>query len=325
MKINSTSKSDNSVKPLKYSSTRPAVLKGGLKKDEVSFGSIKGAISHQMDVLGQKGFFAEFFIIDAISMITPRIIIGLGRDKEKTGKTNYKAGLEEAGRELISGPSMFLIPMGIFEAVKHFTPASKITAGSAKGLFDTMKSVVGEKPYVESLGDKEELSKKISNELFKSAFSEYSFKGKDSYSDKFTELLNREGVKGRDAHKAHAEELEKLVTEIKNKNVNDKAATDAHKIKVGEAEVTPKHLIEDFKNFKKDVITRFVDKSEKSLKEIQDSRKNIRTSAAILSFLAVGGFLLYLPRLYQRGKISPADESAKRARAEVEKGGVSES
>lgn len=325
MKINSISKKDNSVKPLKGNPVGTAVLKGNLQKDEVSFGSIKGGIANTVDSVMSRGFFAEFFIIDLISMIAPRILIGLDRDKEKTGKTNYKAGAEEAGRELISGPSMFLIPMGIFEAVKRFTPASKIPTKTVSGLFDSMKSVVGENSYVESLGDKNQLSKKITDALFEKSFSHYEVEGKDSYKDKFSEILNREDVKGREARNAHAEELEKLVVEIKNKHKLSDAAIDAHKIKIGEAEVSPKHLIEDFKNFKKDVISSFVEKSGKTLKEIQANRKFIRTSAATLSFFAVGGFLLYLPRLYQRGKISPADESAKRARAEVEKGGVSES
>ena len=98
-------------------------------------------------------------------------------------------------------------------------------------------------------------------------------------------------------------------------------------------------LYGDFHNYSKDIITKltkqnFVTSNAENLKnnakefleKVQKSRAHIKTATAVAGFFAVGTFLLYLPKLVQVSKTSPAMESAKRARkeGEMEAGGANE-
>lgn len=298
---------------------------------KVSFGSWRGGIAKAMDGIERRGFFTEFLIVDLLSMIVPRVWIGLNRDREKTHKLNVKSGAEEAGRELISGPSMFLIPMGIFEVIKRFAPTAKLTKETMHDFYGIAQNILRETGSDSDLNAKN-YPKLVADKVFDKAFA-----GMDvtkEQKDRFIEILNRENVSNKASRHKRLGDLEQLVSEIKNSQ--KVAQTDAKNIKIGSG-LSPKELIEDFTHFRKDVLENFSLKDfmskpiaeikaegKKYLEESLKLRKNIRLRGAILSYLSVGGFLLYLPRLYQRGSTSPAEDSARRAMQEgmQEMGGV---
>jgi len=81
--------------------------------------SFKGVASYIGDAnkgfihyLEKGGFFAEFCIMDLCGLVLPRVWQGFNRNKEELGHYNWQAGTEEFLRESITGPSMFLIPIG---------------------------------------------------------------------------------------------------------------------------------------------------------------------------------------------------------------------
>lgn len=334
MKVTSIPAKNYSVTSYKNTASMPQLnANNGVSKKDVSFGSLKTGLVDVFDFIERNGFFAEFLIVDTFSMIIPRILIGLNRDKEKTGKVNYKAGAEEAGREVISGPSMFLIPMGIMQLVKKLNPASKVPKGTMEQLISTTNDVVEKSQNTKAFNNKAQMSKNIADEVFNRAFGDFKLDDKEAFKTRFVEILNDESAKP----KVKAEEFEKLILEINNKNKGTTAVNPrAFNISRGKDKMmaNAKEFFEDFRHYSKDVVDKFsikdfannaAENCKKSatefLEQIQKSRNFTRRLAAVTSYFAVGTFLLYLPKLYQQGKISPAQESAKRAASE---GGVNE-
>lgn len=322
-----------------YSTT----LGSEMPKDSVSFGSSEGVANALKDgttkifkFIDAKGFFMEFLIVDTVSMIVPRILVGLNRDKDKTGKTNYQAGAEEAGREILSGPSMNLIPMGILALVSKALPASRMSKGTLQDLTDKMTEVV---KGTSDLTNKETLNKALADKLFDGAFKEFDFgsqKQYDKYKEEFNKLLNestksepksmftklKDKLSGEksDPFEAAKEKFAEHVSLINNKNIK---AQPLNTKSVNGSPAT--ELFEDFHSYSKDIIEKLTKTTEKASDFLEHSRfkrMGVKVTSAITAFVAVGSFLLYLPKIYQQGNVSPAAASAERAKAEAEKGGV---
>lgn len=321
-------------------------LNQGLSKDSVSFGnSLQKGLVKSFDWVDRKGFLVDFLIIDALSMITPRVLIGLNRDREKTGKINYKAGAEEAGRELTSGPSMMVIPIATLLAYRHFSPASHMEKSTLEGLTNSMKSVVNEAD-TELLTSHEDLNKKLAEKVFEDAFcdeTKFKFDSEEAkgLKSRFIDLLNdstktEKKLFGNKEFKAKAKAFEEHVVLINNRNTITQPL-DTKTVNLKSGGVGASHLFEDFHNYSKDVVKKFVDKdfaknnaenfkssAVEFLEKAQKWRSFTKVATAMTGFLAVGAFLLYLPKLYQQGKVSPAMESAKRASAVSIEGGANE-
>lgn len=77
-----------------------------------------------MDAIDKGGFAASFIAQDGIGMVAPRIYEGLNRNRQtdengkKTGPLNWEFARREGIREILSGPSAFLIPLGILTIIK---------------------------------------------------------------------------------------------------------------------------------------------------------------------------------------------------------------
>lgn len=311
-------------------------------QDSVAFkgstaGKLKGGVSSVMDWIERKGFVAEFIIIDTISMIAPRFALGLGRDKEKTGKLNYKAAAEELGREITSGPSMMAIPMALFWGLQKALPTAKVPEKTMQDLSEVMTNVAAKATNPEIFKNKQATTKEFAGELFEKAFGDkekFEFKNKNAFKSAFVNAITAETTETK-SNEQLAEKFEKVIDKINNKNT--KAITqDTKGVSIGGG-TTARNLFNDFKKYSQDVVTKFVKKdfakdtletgkeqAKTFLKNIQKNRSLIRVGASAASFAAVGSFLLYLPKLTQVSKISPAEESAKRAMEEAAKGGTNE-
>jgi len=312
-------------------------MRNELEKDSVSFGSgIKTNAARFFNAIDRKGFFVEFLVVDTLSMIIPRVLIGLDRDKEKTGKVNFKAGAEEAGREVLSGPSMGLIPMAVLALVSHYQPASHMQKPALEGFTVAMKQVIAESS---DLTKHEQLNQDLAGKLFDNAFGKHEFEDKAKLRKEFSEMLNESTTLDSKmfknaAYKNKAEEFEKLVSKINNKaglSIDDTKSFKFgfKKNAIKDKSVGARDLFTDFRHYSKDVVAKVT--KESSAKESRTfvtkalhSRLKTKFATAVAGFVAVGAFLLYLPRLYQQSGLSPAQESAKRAQAEVAQGGANE-
>lgn len=287
-------------------------------------GPLKSFATGMFKFIEKHGFFVEFLIVDTVSMIVPRILVGLNRDREKTGKWNYQAGAEEAGREILSGPSMNLIPMGMIYLISKALPASHMSRSSLEGLTNNMKKVMEKNPQAK---DKDQLHKKLAEEIFDDAFGEYDLKDKTQMKSKFSALLQKAAdSKSKEDFKSGLKAFEEHISLMNNQNAKEKPLNTGS-IKLKKGETTAGELFEDFRDYSKDVIGKLTKTSENSvefLEKIKKGRLNVKLASAITAFFAVGSFLLYLPKVYQRGKVSPAQQSAQRAQQEALKGGANE-
>lgn len=309
-------------------------------KNDVAFGSASNFLKDKstgiFKWIDSKGFFVEFLIVDAISLIAPRIWIGLKRDKDKTGHYNYKAGAEEAGREFTSGPSMNLIPMMFFAAMSMAKPATHIEKDTLHCLTHHISGVVNN---AKGDLDSKTLHKQFAERLFDDAFGGFELDNKDGLKTRFTKLLTEaKDLKERsnisklydkirgvqlDPYGDKVGKFEELIIEINNKN--KKAITEEPRsIKLNPKEgisskVSASELIKDFKDYSNDIIAKLTkqniakNQSESFLQGITKRRIITKYATTVAAFFALGSFLLYLPKLYQQGKISPAEQSAKLA------------
>jgi hypothetical protein len=82
-----------------------------------------------MDGIEKGGFAASFIAQDGIGMVAPRIYEGLNRNRKKdengkkTGPLNWEFARREGIREVLSGPSAFLIPLGMLSVIKKASGA----------------------------------------------------------------------------------------------------------------------------------------------------------------------------------------------------------
>lgn len=318
------------VNPNNYNAERPkadslpqrrVISQFSNNQDSVSFGSFKSGVSKYVNKIAGGNFFTEFLIVDTLSMISPRVWIGLNRDKDKTGEYNLKAGAEEAGRELFSGPSIFLIPMAVLSIIKHYAPASHIPHETLYS-FNSIMNEVTQKANPGTFKDKSTLDKKFAQKIFDKSFGDFDLKDKGKLKSEFVNLLTGE------KSKAKNKEFEELVIRINNSNKKC-APINSKTVEFENLKMNTFELFEDFHNYSKDIINKITQRNfdKKSMKnygdnvkefleKIRKSRATTKTATAIAGFLAVGSFLLILPKLVQVDKTSPAMESAKRARKE---------
>lgn len=293
------------------------------KGDQVSFkGGVKDGLTSAFKFIDDKGFFVEFLIVDTISMILPRILVGLNRDKDKTGKLNYKAAKEEAGREILSGPSMNLIPMGILAIASALKPASKMERATLDGFRPHMESVIAELPK-DKLTDKVAIQKGLADKLFDEIFGkdaniEEIKKSKNDFADKLAKATSEATPKifenkDKNAYCIAQNEFDTLVDKLNN--MRKEAPANAKSVSVNEDGNTATKLFDDFRKYSSDIIEKFVKEPDKKdfIKTLTESRQKIKTATALSAFFAVGSFLLVLPKIYQQGGLSPAQESAMRA------------
>lgn len=306
------------------------------QKNNVSFGSLnalKDGATKAFKFIDNGGFFIEFLIVDTISLILPRIWIGLNRDKEELGHFNYKAGKEEAGREVLSGPSMNLIPMGILATVCAVQPASRMERSTLEGLTHNMIQVVDGATAQSVSGKGAELSKKLADKLFDEAFGTQFIGSKAEFSNLLVESTKHKQKSWiskmfgqNDPFTDAANKFAEKVAELNNRGAEAPIDPKALSIKTGTkpTSVNAANLFEDFHNYHRDVVDKLTKESITSsaadvLNKIKNNRLLLKTATAFTGFMTVGAFLLYLPKIYQQGKISPAEESAMRASKETQK------
>jgi hypothetical protein len=98
------------------------------RNNNTSFGASFGdSLIKANHWLNGGGYVRSFLVIDTCGFIFPRIFQALNRNKEEIGGPNYKAGTEEAIREFMTGPGMFLVPFSsILVAKRLMGPAVNI-------------------------------------------------------------------------------------------------------------------------------------------------------------------------------------------------------
>ncbi len=93
--------------------------------------------------IARGGLAASFTVQDMLGTNFPRTFAALDRNKDITGKNNYKAAIEVAIREFTTGPSMFIIPALVLSgASKYSGTANKVPVDNIAIFSDIMKGTV---------------------------------------------------------------------------------------------------------------------------------------------------------------------------------------
>ncbi len=110
------------------------------RRSNVSFGSMGNPVITLMDAIDRGGFAASFIMQDFLGMAGPRFLAGIYRNHDKTGKLNWDFAKKEGTREVLSGPSAFIIPAIIISFVKRISgTANNVPVDFIKGLSETFK------------------------------------------------------------------------------------------------------------------------------------------------------------------------------------------
>ncbi len=91
------------------------------KNQNVSFGSAGNPVITLMDAIDRGGFAASFIMQDFLGMAGPRVLTGIYRNHDKTGKLNWDFAKKEGIREVLSGPSAFIIPWFLMSGIKKIS------------------------------------------------------------------------------------------------------------------------------------------------------------------------------------------------------------
>ena len=173
-----------------------------------------------MDFIEAGGYAASFIIQDGIGFIAPRVGKGLLRGgeekKDENGNVilnkkgeperelNWDFARKEALREVITGPSAFLIPMGMLAVInKYCGTGNSVKLNYLDGF---------QKPFTEFV--KENLDDFLTGKASKEGF----------YNNVFEEIITR-GVNGHvpDAEKIPADEIKKLAASFTDKQLKYEA------------------------------------------------------------------------------------------------------
>lgn len=115
-------------------------------KRNVSFsGAGVNPVITVMDAIDRGGFAASFILQDFLGMAAPRIGTGIFRNSDKTGQLNWDFAKKEGIREILSGPSAFLIPLGMMFGIKKFAgAANNVPVDYINGLGETFSKFASE-------------------------------------------------------------------------------------------------------------------------------------------------------------------------------------
>ena len=278
-----------------------------------------------MDGIEKGGFAASFIAQDGIGMVAPRIYEGLNRNRQKdengnkTGPLNWEFARREGIREILSGPSAFLIPMGIMAGIKKFS-------GSANNVHVS---------HIESLGKQFEQHAVANSNLlndaqqFKKGYYSSVFENvlRNSTDGNLTEaeitqkadkfannLLNAENLRAQKNKKAAKNSMKELLNEyidIRKRTAAPSANEIGAVIKVSDktVETNLKRLTESLTDYTNDALEKtnkfLKNNSSESLSEfIQKFNKN-RAGTRVLSNFGMWGavvaFYTLIAKLYNMG------------------------
>ena len=176
-----------------------------------------------MDAIDKGGFAASFIAQDGIGMVAPRIYEGLNRNRatdengKKKGPLNWEFARREGIREILSGPSAFLIPLGILAGIKKFSgSANNVHVDHINVLGQNFADYASKNPS--QLSDVKSFKRGYYAQVFENVFNNSTDKGfnvkekAQHFADKLVEIETRRANKDKKgANKLQSELLEEYM------------------------------------------------------------------------------------------------------------------
>lgn len=288
-----------------------------------------------MDSVERGGFAAAFIVQDMLGMAIPRVATGLTRNSEETGKRNWAFATTEAIRELLSGPSIFIIPSAILLASKKlFGKANDVPIDFIKGLGDNFAQFAKTQP-AEALADKKILKTNYYKQAFTNllnASTNNEIKNVDKIADEFTQMALKideapsKNIFKKIAGKKVAGSADDLAQELVEKYIairkhhsgpSDVIIKSVYKTASGtELNGTLEKFLKNLRNYTDDVTSTIAKQAKKGvLANVEDlvSKFNLkRIGSRFLTNMAmtvgVFSFFTIIPKLYKHKDGNPGLE-----------------
>lgn len=125
--------------------SQASVLKNSKNNRQISFkgADLTTSLIDFWAAIARGGMAASFTVQDMLGTNFPRTFAALDRNKDITGKNNYKAAVEVAIREFTTGPSMFIIPALVLAGASHYSgEANKVPVDNIAIFSDIMKGSI---------------------------------------------------------------------------------------------------------------------------------------------------------------------------------------
>ncbi|MBP3924942.1 hypothetical protein J6E39_06845 [bacterium] len=320
-----------SVKPVQINQVdRNQYTKNNKQDSKTSFTGLPNPVIPLMDAIDRGGFAASFIAQDGIGMVAPRIHEGLNRNRKETGEYNWQFAQREGVREILSGPSAFLIPMGIMALIKKFSGTANnvhINAINTLGEHFARYASENKNTLSDASKAKSEFYQKIfKNMLRNSTEQKLTDEQLEKYSKHFTEktleiekakskgfykVLTGKKVDGssQDLKQALADEFMELRKSTVNPSHDFLRATVKGETKDRVLNQNFKTLLDSLKDYTDDAIEKTAKAvSNNSNKDVSEIVKNFnlrrvgtRFASNMSMFGAVVAFYTIIPKLYSLG------------------------
>lgn len=278
------------------------------KQQNPSFkGGLDGFCLGLANLIENGGLFVSFTLQDMLGTNLPRPIMGLRRNaKENNGEKNTKFALKELVREMLTGPSMFLIPMGLLKAGK---PILGETMDVPRAQIKALGDIHAANP-LNAAG--KALNKK---EFYQSAFTEIIKNAKaethvsqatvDTAAD-FAQRL-ADSVKDKKLKAKTIGELADDFVGIAKQHAKDTAHTDFTVAKLSKTTAVPfKDGVKSIMAYADDVVDKVkgqdAGKLTESIKKIANNKALTRIGVNVGMYAAVIAFLRIIPKLYNKAE-----------------------
>ena len=290
-----------------------------------------------MDGIDKGGFAASFIVKDGLGMVAPRIYEGLNRNRERDengkrkGPLNWEFARREGIREILSGPSAFLIPMGIMGIIKKTSgTANNVRVSHIEALGQNFTEYASQNS--EKLKNPEVFKKEYYTRVFEKALensTDDSFNGNElkQTAEEFSNLLVKSEKlqrRGFFKNEPKVEKASKTSKEILNKIIDkymtirklhsapsDNSAGVLLKVDGKENSVATdiKKLLAGMSDYSDDVMhktSKYLEKNSKEnleqfIKDFNINRAGTRVLSNIGMWGAVVAFYALIPKLYNMG------------------------
>lgn len=292
-------------------------------KNQQTFTGSFNPIVTVMDAIEKGGFAASFIAQDGIGMVAPRISEGLNRNRakdengKKTGPLNWEFARREGIREILSGPSAFLIPLGILSVIKKVSgPANNVHVNHIQALGQEFAEYASKNPAL--ISKPNEFKKGYYSQVFENALSNSTqnlpnLKQKaQSFADKLVKVEDMRSNKQRKAAKKLYGELVDEYMSIRKAYSAPSSSEIGVSLNKGEKQLQSnfRRLTQSLTDYSNDALKNvkksLTDKStaEQITERVAKFTKH-RAGTRVLSNLgmwgAVVGFYTLIPKLYNMG------------------------
>ena len=270
-------------------------------------GGLDGFCLGVADLIENGGLFVSFTLQDMLGTNLPRPLMGLKRNsKENNGEKNIKFALKELVREMMTGPSMFIIPAVMLAAGKKMfgkainVPMKFIKSfgeiHAANPLNEAGKAISKQDFY------KNTFTEMIKNAKSENSASEETIKTAADFASRLASSL-----KDKTAKKETISNLSNEFVDIAKKHATDAVHTDFTQAAVSKTTSAPfKETVSHMLSYADDVVAKAskqdTDKIAEYVKKLTNKKVIGRLAANITMYSAVMAFLQIIPKLYNKAE-----------------------